>query len=136
MTSSQLLPTISLPTKLNRHHNTIHGNIFTNQFNPDISSGNYTLQLSDYLASFLIIPHDNQQFLAKRHNILKRDTKNFNQENLITEINQIQWDNIINISKLDVNLSFNAFYDTVENILDRHMPNIYAKTSFIFITLH
>ena len=122
MTSSQLLPTISLPTKLNRQHNTIHDNIFTNQFNPDISSGNFTLQLSDHLASFLIVPHDNQQFLPKKHNILKRDTKNFNEEIFITEINQINWDNILEITNADVNLSFNRFYDSVENILDKHMP--------------
>ncbi len=38
MTTNQLLPTISLPTKLNNIHNTLHDNIFTNQFNPDIWS--------------------------------------------------------------------------------------------------
>ena len=42
MTTNQMLPTIYLPTKLNRIHNTLHDNIFTNQFNPYIISGNYT----------------------------------------------------------------------------------------------
>ena len=59
MTSSQLLPTILLPTKLNRQHDTLLDNIFTNQFNPDMSSGNFTMQISDHLASFLVVPNEN-----------------------------------------------------------------------------
>ena len=51
MTSSQLLPTISLPTKLNTGHNTLIDNIFTDLYNPDMCSGNFTYQLSDHLAS-------------------------------------------------------------------------------------
>ena len=66
MTSSQLLPTILLPTKLNRQHDTLLDNIFTNQFNHDMSSGNFTLQISDHLASFLMVPNENQQFLPKK----------------------------------------------------------------------
>ena len=52
MISSQLLPTISLPTKLNTNHDTLIDNIFTNIYNPDMSSGNLTYQLSDHLAAF------------------------------------------------------------------------------------
>ena len=55
MTSSQLLPTISLPTKLNTSHDTLIDNIFTNIYNPDMSSGDFTYQLSDQLESFLIL---------------------------------------------------------------------------------
>ncbi len=122
MTSSQLLPTISLPTKLNSKHNTQLDNIFTNQYSPDTSSGNFTLQLSDHLASFLIIPDQNQQHLPKKHNITKRDTKNFNQYIFMNEIEQINWDNILQCEKADANYSFNAFYERIDNILNTHMP--------------
>ena len=80
MTANQMLPTISVPTKLNNKHNTLLDNISTNQFNPDMVSGNLTVLISDHLASFLIIPKTNVQFLTKKHNITKRDAKNFNQE--------------------------------------------------------
>ena len=89
MISSQLLPTISLPTKLNTHHDTLIDNIFTNIYNPDMSSGNFTYQLSDHFASFLISPNENQQHLPKKHNITKRDARNFNQDVFLTEIKQI-----------------------------------------------
>ena len=51
MTSSQLLQTIFLPTKLNTRQDTIIDNIFNILYNPDMSSGNFTYQLSDHLAS-------------------------------------------------------------------------------------
>ena len=120
--SSQLLPTISLPTKLNTNHDTLIDNIFTNQYNPDMSSGNFTLQLSDHLASFLIAPKGNTQYLPKKHNITKRDMKNFNQDVFLTEINKINWDDILQCEKEDTNHSFNSFYDTIEQVLDRNMP--------------
>jgi hypothetical protein len=85
MTSNQMIPTILLPTKLNNKHDTLHDNIFTNQFNPDMVSGNYTVLISDHLASFLIMPNKNKQFLPKKHNITKRDTRNLNQDQLLQE---------------------------------------------------
>ena len=59
-----------------------------------MSSGNFTYQLSDHLASFLISQNENQQHLPKKHNITKRDTINFNQDVFLTEIKQINWDDI------------------------------------------
>ena len=42
MTSNFLLPTIKPLTKINTSNDTLIDNIFTNQFNPDITSGNHT----------------------------------------------------------------------------------------------
>ncbi len=131
MTTNQLLPTISLPTKLNSKHNTLHDNIFTNQFNPDMVSGNFTVLISDHLASFLIVPNKNKQFLPKKHNIFKRDAKNFNQDLFLKEINETNWDEVLQANKRDVDYSFNSFYDKTEEILDRHMPKRkITKTEF------
>ena len=99
MTSSQLLPTISLPTKLNTLHDTLIDNIFTNIDNPDMYSGNFTYKLSDHLASVLISPNKNKQHLPKNHNITKRDARNFNQDVFLTEIKQIYWDDILQCEK-------------------------------------
>ena len=49
MMSSHLLPTITLPTKINPKKNSIIDNIFTNQIHPDMKSGNLTLAISDHL---------------------------------------------------------------------------------------
>jgi hypothetical protein len=80
MTSNFHLPTISSPTKINKKHDTLIDNIFTNKFNPDIISGNLTVEISDHLSSFAIFPKDNQQHLPKKHNFFKRDMRNFKQD--------------------------------------------------------
>ena len=69
-----------------------------------------------------MVPNENQQFLPKKHNILKRDIKQFNLCEFITEMNQIKWDDVLQTEKRDANLTFNTFYGTIEEILDRHMP--------------
>ena len=73
MMSSFLLPVISIPTKINTVNDTLIDNIFTNEFNPDLISGNFTEDISDHLPSFLIIPKNNKKKLPKNHNIYTRD---------------------------------------------------------------
>ena len=79
LTSNHLLPTITLPTKLNTSgNNTLIDNIFSNIFNPDLVSGNISFNISDgHLPSFLIIPKPNQNHLPKKDNFHKHDITNF-----------------------------------------------------------
>ena len=57
MTSNFLLPTITLPTKINMSNDTL------------ILSGNHTVGSSDHIPSFLIIPRSSQNHLPKKHNL-------------------------------------------------------------------
>ena len=111
MMSNFLLPAITLPTKINQGKNTLIDNIFTNQLNPEAISGNLELDLSDgHLPSFLIIPKNNQNHLPKKHNIYTRSAKNFNSEVFIQDFRNIDWDNITDITKNDVNYSAENFF--------------------------
>ena len=65
--------------------NTLIDNIFTSEVNPDIKSGNLTIGISDHLPSFVVIPKQNQKHLPKRHNLLKRDRKNFNKDEFVMD---------------------------------------------------
>ena len=116
LTSNLIIPTISLPTKINNKNNTLIDNIFTNQFNPDMISGNLTVNISDHLPSFLICPRANQNHLPKKHNIHVRDFKNFNQEDFVHEVSEINWENN------DANLSFDQFLSKITQIMDKHFP--------------
>ena len=73
MMSNYLMPTIILPTKINSKNDTVIDNIFTNQVNPEMKSGNLTVSISDHLPSFLIFPNDNQNHLPKKQNIYVRN---------------------------------------------------------------
>ena len=132
MCSNHLLPSISLPTKLNNNINTLIDNIFTNTFNPDTISGNLTLNISDgHLPSFIIIPKPNQNHLPKHHNIYKRNIKNFNPKDpnfplqvklMSDELKKIDWNTVMEISKNDANISFNNWWSKLEPIIDKFMP--------------
>ena len=106
MMSNFLLPVITLPTKINRGQNTLIKNIFTNNLYPDSKSGNLEINLSDgHLPSFVTIPKHNQNHLRKKHNIFHRDEKHFNKENFKQDFLLVNWDEIIDLNKNDVNFS-------------------------------
>ena len=66
--SNFLLPLITIPTKINSGTNTLIANIFTNHLHPDMKTGNLSIQISDHLPSFMIVPSQNQNHLPKNIN--------------------------------------------------------------------
>ena len=123
MMSNFLLPVITLPTKINRGHNTLIDNIFTNHLNPDTKSGNLEINLSDgHLPSFVIMPKQNQNHLPKKHNMYTRKTKDFDQEKFILDYNTIDWNQLIDIGKKDINFSMERFLNKFNELLNNHMP--------------
>ena len=98
------MPVITIPTKINNQKNTVIDNIFTNNINPDIKSGNITLAISDHLPSFIVIPKQNQNHFPKNQNLFTRKTKIFDRENFILDYFQIDWENILEYNKNDINL--------------------------------
>ena len=121
--SNFLLPVITIPTKINRGNHTLIDNIFTNNLNPDTKSGNFEINLSDgHLPSFIITPKQNQNHLPKKHNILIRDKKHFNKDAFLIDYSSVDWDEVTDINKFDVNHSLNNFLSKFNNILDTHMP--------------
>ena len=123
MMSNFLLPVITVPTKINRGSHTLIDNIFTNNLNPDIKSGNLGINLSDgHLPSFLITPKQNQNHLPKKHNIFKRDKKHLNSDALLTDCSNVNWDETVDLDKMDVNHSLQNFMSKMNSILDTHMP--------------
>ena len=97
-------------------------NIFTN-LNPDTKSGNLEINLSDgHLPSFLIMPKQNQNHLPKKHNIYTRKTKNFDTEKFIIDYSAINWNDVIDTARRDVNFSTENFIQKFNELLDHHMP--------------
>ena len=56
MMSKFLMPTITLPTKINYKNSTVIDNIFVNDIDPNMCSGNLTVIISDHLPSFFLVP--------------------------------------------------------------------------------
>lgn len=122
MMSSQLMPTITIPTKLNNKNNTVIDNIFINQIHPDTISGNFTIGISDHLLSFVTIPRDNQNHLPKKHNLYVRCRRNYKPNDFILDFLEIDWDEVLEAYRGDAHLTTKNFVDRFEILLDQHMP--------------
>ena len=123
MMSNFLLPSITLPTKINKGNNTLIDNIFTNHLHPDMKSGNLTINLSDgHLPSFIIIPKQNQEHLPKKHNLYTRNMKNFDRERFISDYNNINWDEVIDTNMNNPNTAMENFLKTFNELLNEHIP--------------
>lgn len=109
MMSNFLLPTITIPTKINTVKSTVIDNIFTNDLNPDMKSGNLTVGISDHLPSFFIVPKKNQNHMPKKQNLYTRDTNKFDRENFLLDYLAINWDESLEADKNDTNHSLANF---------------------------
>ena len=120
-TSHLFVPHITLPTRITSKSKTLIDNIFSND--PAFAngvSGNFTISISDHLPQFLLMP-DGLKHPPKKHNLYRR-SKNYNKEELVADFLNINWNEIISPIKMDSNYSFNNFIESVNSVLDKHMP--------------
>ena len=72
-----MLPFITLPTRVTSRSKTLIDNIYSNSTNTNIISGNLTSTVSDHLPQFSILPDFNRKFVPRKHNIFRRNTTNY-----------------------------------------------------------
>ena len=108
-------------TRITSNSHTLIDNIFSNSLNfSDGISGNLTISISEHLAQFLLIPEQLPK-IPKKQNRLKSNTKNFDHENFILDLLNIDWTDVININQNDANSSFNSFGTTINALIDQYM---------------
>ena len=109
MMSNLLLPAVTIPTKINTVNDTLIDNIFSNNFNPDMISGNFSIDISDHLPSFLIVPNKNDIQISKNRNIYTRDFDKLDKENFMLDLLDLNLDDTS--SNPNANDAFNELYD-------------------------
>ena len=122
ISSYNLLPYITLPTRITDRSKTLIDNIFSNSTNTNIISGNLTSTVSDHLPQFFIYPDLNKKVIPRKHNIYRRNTFNYDKEAFYSDFLDIDWDNIISVNTEDANFSFNSFFLNFNKLLDKHIP--------------
>ena len=122
ISSHDLLPYITLPTRITARSRTLIDNIFSNSTSTKIISGNLTATVSDHLPQFFIHPDFNNRFVPRKHNIYRRNTSRYDKKLLHDDFQRIDWDNIINNDTLNTNDSFDSFYKSFNSLLDKHIP--------------
>ena len=122
LTSNHFVPHIIHPTRITPHSKTLIDNIFSNI--PNFSqglSGNLTIALSDHLAQFLIIPLDSY-FKPPKIEKYKRDLRKFDRENFLLDLLEIDWSNKLELNKNNPDLSFQQYYQTINELVDKYIP--------------
>ena len=121
MYSTSLVPHITCPTRITSHSRTLTNNIFSTVISENAMSGNIVTSISDHLAQFLFLPID-QLKTNNNKNIYQRNFKSFNQQIFLEDIQNLNWNNILEFEEKDVDNSFNEFFLMIETLLD-----IYAQ---------
>ena len=117
----QLLPTITLPTRITESSSTLIDNIFVSPTDCSSVSGNLTVAISDHLPQFLIL-NTNCDSKYKPPRPFRRDWSRFNANEFKREFESVDWKTLINIEKGDVESSFNSFSTRFSALYDKHVP--------------
>ena len=121
LASSMFLPCIIQPTRVTSNSKTIIDNIFSN-ISTDTISGNLTATISDHFPQFFIAPEIFRNSPSNKYNRFECDWSNFNQKNFMVDYFSVNWKNVINLQKNDVNHSLQSFFDSVNDLLKIHVP--------------
>ena len=117
----QILPTITLPTRITDTSNTVIDNIFTSPMNCSSASGNLTVAISDHLPQFLILNTDCDTNLKPKPPF-RRDWSTFDEATFKAEFDSVNWKDLLEIEKGDASSSFNSFFYRFSSLYDKHVP--------------
>ena len=119
--SCYLIPTVDKPTRVHRTSATLIDNIFVN--NPDklLASGNIISDISDHFSQFCITTSAKDKFRQVK-NVKIRDYSRFSVDRFNDELSEIDWDPIIANGANCVNKLFSSFYNKYNTIVNKHAP--------------
>ena len=121
MYSSFLLPYISSLSRQTTRFQMLIDNIFSNHIEEDINSGNLTSTISDHYAQFLF-ENTNSPKKDCTTEKLQRSFRSMNEEKIKSELNGLDWPNVLCINNGNVDLSFDLFYKNVNKLILKHAP--------------
>ena len=118
--SCYLLPTIYKPTRVHNNSASLIDNIFVNNPEQVLISGNLITDVSDHFSQFCILTSTRDKI--KRKQIKKRDLSHFNPDSLNSDLATIDWSCIIKTQANNVDELFSTFYRNFNKIINKHAP--------------
>ena len=117
--SYELLPSITLPTRISNYSSTLIDNIFVSSSISNSISGNLSVVLSDHLPQFFLF---HKEFPSNLKSSFYRKWSKFDSAKFREDFSSINWDEILSLEKENVDVSFNSFYDKYSSLFDEHVP--------------
>ena len=100
-------PTIDKPTRVHNNSATLIDNIFVNNYEAHISSGNIVSDISDHFTQFCVCQSLGEKSRS-RTKFVTRDYSKFSEAKFVDDLAQLNWEAIIDN---DINKSFSTFYN-------------------------
>lgn len=116
--SLNFLPLITKPTRITNHSRTLIDHIYTNSYSDNITSGIATFDISDHLPIFCMI---NTEVNKDKENIMYRDFTNFDHKSYLKELNNINWNQIIELST-DLHEATANTINMITSIVNKYAP--------------
>ena len=110
-----LLPHILQPMRVTEHSATVLDNIFSNNIQDDIISGNILLTLSKHFSQFISV--NRGKIDLKNINIYQRDYSKFSNKSF-RDVSIQTW----NYAHENIHQAFKDFYTKLEGSVSRHAP--------------
>ena len=115
--SCHFLPTIDKPTRVHRSSATVIDNIFTNEPDQHILSGNIISDISDHFTQFCTISSPSLKSLHYKYKKKVRSFSNFSEECFLKELSDLNF----SLGE-DVDQMFSNFYKKINKIINKHAP--------------
>ena len=110
------MPHILQPTRVTENSPTVIDNIFSNNIEDEIFSGNILITFSGHFSQFTSVSRE--KIDLKKLNILQRDYSSFSSESFRNDVSIQNW----KYSSNNVDDSFRDFYHKLEGCVNRHAP--------------
>ena len=110
------LPQITQPTRVTDNTATIVDNIFTNNIDDNILSGDIITDVSDHYTQFVSVVREQIDYKSIKR--FKRDYSNLSEDSFKDDVSIQNFNNYYE----DVNDKFNDFYSKLEACVERHAP--------------
>ena len=114
-------PQVICPTRVTNFSKTLIDNIFFDSSNAKTFSGNLTWNISDHYPQFLLIKNIYPDKKIK-HNIHQRNCNKFDQTEFVLDFLDINWNSTLELDHKNVDVSFQNFFDKMNNLTDKYAP--------------
>ena len=118
--SCYLIPTIDKPTRVRNNSASLIDNIFVNNPNHVLISGNIISDISDHFSQFCIIKSPRQRHKINKTKI--RDYSRFSEYSYASDVAQVNWNEMFLKGGNDIDKIFSTFYNKLNEIVNRHAP--------------
>ena len=85
-------------------------------------SGNISSSISDHLPQFFILSEFFSNSPPSKYNIISHEWEKFNNQSFLENFEKINWNQVLQLNKENVNITFENYLNTVNTLINSHAP--------------